>query len=89
MRRRVLEGQLGCELAVYGAGEVHPVRGLVDNTTKTNSQLYRSEPGRWDNELHLVCLLDTRRSIWALGRLRSSGVAFERFGGMIMSIDQS
>ena len=90
MRRRVLERELGCELAVYGAGEVDSVRGLVDGASKICDQIYRSEPGLWDKELHLVCLPETRCSTCALGGLRSSDVAFKRFMGMMMlSIDQS
>lgn len=90
MRRRVLEGELGCEFAIYGAREVDSVRVLVDYISKISDQLYRSEPGLWDKELHLACLLETRCSICTLGWFRSSDVAFERFGDMMMmSIDQS
>ena len=90
MRRRVFEGELGCELAVHRAGEKDSVQGLVDDVSETWSQLYRSEPGLWDKELHLVCLLETRCSICALVGLRSSDVAFERLRDMMMmSIDRS
>lgn len=88
MRRRVRKGELSRELAVYGAGEVDSIRVLVDDVSKICSQIYRSEPGLWDNELHLVCL-ETRCSICALSGLRSSNVAFERVGDMMISIDQS
>ena len=89
MRRRVFEGELGCELAIYGAGEEDSVLVSADDVSKICSQLYRSEPGLWDKELHLVCLLETRCSICTLGGCGSSDVALERFKGMVMSIDQS
>ena len=88
MRRRVLEGELGRELAVYCPWEVNSMHALAYVSSGFLYSSYRSEPGLWDRELHLVCFAETRRSSCARGEVRSSSVCFKRFGDMMVDVHQ-
>ena len=46
MRRGVLEGQLGRELAVYCPREMNSMYTLADVSSNFRNSSYRSEPGR-------------------------------------------
>ena len=89
MRRGVLEGELGRELAVYCPWEMNSMHALAAVSSDFCHSSYRSEPGLWDRELHLVCFAETRGTRCARGVVRSSSVGFENLGDMILDVHQS
>ena len=89
MRRGVLEGQLGRELAVYCPWEMNSMYTLADASSDFRNSSYRSEPGRWDMELHLFCFAETRGASCARGVMRSSRVGFRRLGAIVLDAHQS
>ena len=89
MRRGVLKGQLGRELAVYCPWEMNSMYRLADASSDFRNSSYRSEPGRWDRELHLVCFAETRGTGCARSVVRSSRVGFKRLGAIVLAAHQS
>ena len=89
MRRGVLEGQLGRELAVYCPRKMDSKYTLAEVSSDLRNSSYRSEPGLWDRELHLVCFVETRGTRGARGMRRSSSVGFNRLGTMVLDTHQS